>query len=191
MQHVVPLQKATGQVIKVCDGNARMTTNRRVVAFTDASVRPRGCGVGVVTLASDDGFSSTTVLAAKTSRQHDINELELSAVFLALETTDPAADVVVYTDSQTAIDNVIKKQNKKYKRLAELVLETAGSRTGATYVCKVKAHADNDGNELAHNLASDGTMREYFFELPNEWNLESWRAMHTDTRHAFCVFHRP
>lgn len=184
----IPFQKATGPLLAVC--SKKIIPVRKIIAFTDASIRPAGCGVGVVTRTSDDGFSSKMSLSAKTSREHDINELELSAVFLALETTDPAADIVVYTDSQTAIDNITKKRTKKYQRLAGLVLETAGSRTGSTYVCKVKAHADNDGNELAHDLASTGTVRDHIFELPMRWNLESWRAMHIDVKHAFCVFHR-
>ncbi len=161
------------------------------MVHTDASIRPAGCGVGLVARTSDDHFASKTVLAAKTSREHDINELELSAVFLALETTDPAAYIVVYTDSQTAIDSITRRRIKKYDALAGLVRESAGSRTGATYVCKVKAHANNEGNELAHDLAAEGTVREYIFELPGARDLESWRAMHIDKKHAFCVFHRP
>lgn len=186
--HHVPFQKATGPPVEVCKGTIPPT--RRIIAHTDASIRPVGCGIGVVTRTSDDHFTSKTVLAAKTSREHDINELELSAVFLALETTDPSADIIVYTDSQTAIDNVIKKRTKKYDKLAGLVRESAGSRTGATYVCKVKAHANNDGNELAHDLAAEGTVRDYIFELPGARDLESWRAMHIGVEHSFCVFHR-
>lgn len=188
---LLPFQRATGPLVRVCDGSGRLPA-RQIIVHTDASIRSIGCGVGVVMRTSDDDFASKTVLAARTSREHDINELELSAVFLALETTDPSAYVVVYTDSQTAIDSImhVKRKRTKYEALAGLVRESAGSRTGATYVCKVKAHANNEGNELADRLAAEGTVREFIFELPGARNIESWRAMHIDVKHAFCVFHR-
>jgi ribonuclease HI len=186
MKHI-PIQKHAGKPVELVHNNGRIA-QRTIIAFTDASIRKSGSGVGVATRCSDDGYASKTTLRAKHTAR-DINELEMGAIFLALETSDQAADIVVYTDSQTAIHQVTgATSTKKYERLTQLILRAGRSRKGATSVCKVKAHSGNEGNELADALAAEGTQSAYAFELPRDGDdLDIWRARHVGEEHVLCV----
>lgn len=186
MKHV-PVQRNAGQPIKLIH-NERIA-KRTIIAFTDASIRKHGSGVGVASRSSDDGYVSQTTLRAKHAATRDINELEMSSIFIALETTDHAADIVVYTDSQTAIDQVTgATATKKYDRLARLIRRVAESRRGSASICKVKAHSGNEGNELADALAAEGTLSAYAIDLPRDGDdLSAWRERHVGEEHAMCV----
>jgi ribonuclease HI len=188
--NTLPIQKQTGPLIQLIH---KPIAQRTILAFTDASIRKTGSGVGIVTRCSDDEYSSTNTLRAKHLTAYDINELELSAIFLAFETIDKNANLVVYTDSETAIWQMTgKTPKKKYKRMAELALESAESRNAAAFVCKVKAHAGNRGNELADALAAEGTRSAYIFEFPRDGDdLGIWRAWHVEDKHALCIFSDP
>jgi ribonuclease HI len=190
MKHI-PIQKHAGQPVQLVHNNGRIA-KRTIIAFTDASIRTSGMGIGVATRCSDDGYASKTTLRAKHVAR-DINELEMGAIFLALEATDQAADIVVYTDSQTAIHQMTGvTSTKKYERLTQLILRAGRSRKGATSVCKVKAHSGNEGNDLADALAAEGTRSAYAFELPRDGDdLDIWRARHVEEEHVLCVRETP
>lgn len=190
MKHI-PVQRNAGHPIKLVH-NERIA-KRTIIAFTDASIRKSGSGVGIASRSSDDGYASQTTLRAKQPGARDINELEMSAIFLALETTDREADIVVYTDSQTAIDQVTGVgATKKYERLAQLILRAGRSRPASTSVCKVKAHSGNEGNELADALAAEGTRSAYAFELPRVGDdLNAWRERHVGEEHVVCIVSDP
>lgn len=188
MNHI-PIQKHAGPLIRI---HNKPIAKRTIIAFTDASVRNSGCGVGIATRCSDDDYSSKHTLRAS-NKAYDVNELEMSAIFLALEMVDKSANLVVYTDSQAAISQMTgETKTKKYERVTDFVLKAAHSRRAATYVCKVKAHAGNRGNELADYLAAEGTRSAYIFEFPrDDDSLESWRAWHVGNKHVLCIFSEP
>jgi ribonuclease HI len=127
--------------------------------YTDASIaRGRG-GIGFAAREGDDEWDarySARVPHALAPR--DINRLELLAMYVALTMLDPRRDLVIHTDSQTALDQLVtRRRNRKYGGLTRATLELILSRPGWTLLAKVKGHSGDEGNDMADRLAGMAT----------------------------------
>ena len=84
----VPFQRMTGPLTASPKVRLPPCAPKTVIAHTDASIKKHRGGVGLVFRTDDDGYASKTVFGATASETIDINRLELSAIFLALETAE-------------------------------------------------------------------------------------------------------
>jgi len=102
--------------------------------------------------------------------------------------TDTSSDMIIYSDSQTSISNIVSTMKRsKYDKLAQYVLKLAYEREGNIYVSKVKAHSGNEGNERADRLAKEGTSCDFMFVLPDEFeSIDSWARHHRENS-AMCM----
>jgi len=139
-----------------------------VHAYTDASIRRSSGGIGF--------FSPTYDFSAKVEEKKDINRLELGAIFAGISLTEPDIDMILHSDSQTALNSLTSYKKTKYDKLAEFVLQLVSERSGNIFVTKVKAHSGNRGNDMADRLAGIGTNSSIEFVLPDEFSsLDEWR----------------
>ena len=91
--------------------------------------------------------------------------------------TEPCEDLVICSDSQTALHALTSYKRTKYDKLATCVLEYVSERKGSILVAKVKAHSGIPGNEAADSLAKLGTSSFTEFVLLDEFsNLDDWRS---------------
>ncbi len=91
------------------------------------------------------------------------NRMELTAVITALQNTDPACPVQIFTDSNYVYNGITKwykdweKTNFKHKKNVDLWHQlNALSQNRDIDWQWVKGHADNEGNIIADQLANDG-----------------------------------
>lgn len=123
---------------------------------TDASVRRGGGGVAFVARRALDPAPFLAKAWARV-RERDVNKLELLAIYVALASLPPWSDVDLYTDSQTALDQLAiadsRRRHPRYSPLVRAVHRLVETRTGVTAFGKVKAHAGDEGNDMADALA--------------------------------------
>jgi ribonuclease HI len=146
---------------------------------TDASIRSSKGGIGFCSRRDD----SLNTFRARVHEHKDINRLELGAIFASIAMTDTSSDMIIYSDSQTSISNIVSTMKRsKYDKLAKYVLQLAYEKEGNIYVSKVKAHSGNEGNERADALAKEGTSCDFMFVLPDEFeSIDSWARYHNQS----------
>lgn len=127
---------------------AARTAAARTVVFTDASVRDGNGGIAFAA-RRPDGWS---VFSAHVEGERDINRLELVAVSTAVAAFR-YENLEILTDSQTALDQLRRGTNPKYRRVALIVREYMARRAHTTVLTKVKAHSGVLGNDVADSLA--------------------------------------
>ncbi|ABT14946.1 hypothetical protein NY2A_B547R [Paramecium bursaria Chlorella virus NY2A] len=150
--------------------------NNATVVYTDASIRQKKGGIGICSRSSITNFDYWDTFRASVNETKDINRSELGAIFMGIYISDVHSDVVIYSDSLTSIDNMVRRTKKtKYDKLASITLQLARERKGEVYISKVKAHSGNIGNTHADKLAKDGTDSDYEFVMPDEFsNIDEW-----------------
>ncbi len=169
----LPMESRTGILVVPAYGRTPNFNKPTTIVYTDASLRRGRGGIGFTAKTVRDPCDpyhpypstkdfSTRVFAK--ARFPDINGLELTAILAALVAFRTACNLIIYTDSQTALDNILVRPNKRYTRLAHYVLAMVIARRGATVFGKVKGHAGNAGNVLADDLAAMGTMSHTVFD---------------------------
>lgn len=138
----------------------------RIHAYTDGSClnNPGPGGVGVYMRRTDRETKNTKRLSFG-FRHSTNNEMELGAILLALTSVSTPAIFTIYTDSQYAIDCLCKwhhswaKSNwetcKKNKHMIQLIVMIMRYHT--VEFVKVRGHSGDPGNELADQLAKQGS----------------------------------
>jgi ribonuclease HI len=125
-------------------------------------------------------FAPNHAFSARVNERRDINRIELGAIFAGIEMTDPELDVILFSDSQNALNSITSFRRTKYDKLAQFVMDIVAERRGNVFVSKVKAHSGNAGNDAADSLARIGTRSDTEFVLPDEFtSLEEWRSYRT------------
>lgn len=151
-EHVPFDEKNAGVPMNVWGNDKKLDLRVPSVAcFTDASLK-NSTGAIAVSCPILGQFAHRIGPGSGATRP-DINDLELLAVYAALRIVDPSVNVYVYSDSETALVNVVCAPTYRYGYLASRIADVASRRLGATLFCKVKAHSGNAGNERADELA--------------------------------------
>lgn len=125
-----------------------------LVAYTDGSLVQGGRG-GVAFVARDirspefqHGWSASVDLHL------DINALELAAIYAALCLLDPESNVIVHTDSETALKHLVAhgyKRHAKFAGLAASIEAEVVRRPGTVVFSKIRSK--KGGNAAADALA--------------------------------------
>lgn len=163
----------------------------KLLVFTDASIRLARAGIGVYSQAP---CGLATKFAASATARVDINELEMMAIFAALQVHDPRRDMVVHSDSQTALNAIAgRRSSRKYDRMLDKIMESLERRSGDTSFVKVKAHSGVRGNEIADALAGRGSKHALAtFDSPVAFvDVPTWRTHHVRDDHVVCIFSSP
>jgi ribonuclease HI len=124
-------------------------SKKSVVVFTDASLMKDRAGIAYVAVHPDKKIQT---MSRSVSPDMDINFLELLAVYSAVRTIDSTKNIVICTDSKSAIHHIHNSgRNEKYTMLARAILEAVSRREGTTSIRKVKSKSP--GNKTADRLA--------------------------------------
>lgn len=138
----------------------------RIHAYTDGSClkNPGPGGLGVY-MRRDDRATKNTKKLSQGFKYSTNNEMELGAILKTLITVSTPSIFTIYTDSQYSIDCLCKwhhgwaKTNwegcKKNKRMIRTILDVMRYHT--VEFVKVKGHSGDPGNELADQLARQGS----------------------------------
>ncbi|ABU44036.1 RNase H [Paramecium bursaria Chlorella virus NY2B] len=177
------------QPLRGFSSRVRLENNVKIV-YTDASIRQKKGGIGFCSRTSSDGYEHWDTFRASVNEIKDINRNELGAIFASIYISDIHSDIIIYSDSLTSIDNIVRRSKRnKYDKLSSFTLQLANERKGNVYISKVKAHSGNIGNTYADKLAKDGSNSAYEFIMPDEFSsIDEWmKYMNTNESSVICL----
>jgi ribonuclease HI len=147
--------------------------------FTDGSVRQNGKYIGIGLWYSYDDYKNKSYMLMGRA---DSNRAELCAIYTALVLSPLSGTLQVNTDSETSIKMIHDSYNynKSFNKFDPLLLGILWlikyCRNDPTIIAKVKAHANEVGNNNADRLAKTAENGMYLY-MPDNTEKEVLRHL--------------